>query len=90
LLKTHKLFNLAIRTREHEYWEMALQRQRYFIVENFAALRVVLGRTSVERTTEQLLDYIRAQLTRVARYYPNEKELQEFIRAQLRFLVLTA
>jgi hypothetical protein len=95
LLPVHRVFNLALSTDDHEYWEHAYQRHRFYILQQFRELRQTYGRMDLNPEPEEILDYVRSKL--ITRHQANpgrpwkirtEQKLNLFIRTHLKTLVL--
>jgi hypothetical protein len=52
----HSIFNLALQTREHEFWEHAYQRHRYYILYQFRHFRELFNKPNLNLDTEEVLD----------------------------------
>ena len=93
LLSTRRIFNIAAQTDDHEFWKTAIERHRYFILEEFRELRRIY-RPQFVIDSEQVLDYVRTKVSaetaasnlRLA----SQAELDGFISDQLRIMLLTA
>lgn len=94
LRPTYRVFNLALQTNNHEFWEHAYQRHRYFILQRFRYFRDLFNKRNLNLDAEEILDFVRASLVnryrQNKRLYKSEKALNNYIRSQLRFLVLYA
>jgi hypothetical protein len=94
LLPIHKVFKIALNTDDHEYWEHAYQRCRFFVLQQFRDLRSIADRPNLNPEPEELLDYVRNCLITVYANDPSElgsdRKLERVIRTQLKFLVAAA
>lgn len=90
----HRIFNLALQTRDHEFWEHANQRHRYYILHQFRYFRELFDKPNLNLDAEEVLDFVRTALSSRYKFnkqlYRNEKALNRYIRSQIRFLVLNA
>jgi hypothetical protein len=91
LLPLHKVFKFALRTDDHEYWEHAYQRCRFFVLQQFRDLRNIAGRPDLNPEPEELLDYVRNCLITIYANDPSElgsdRKLERVIRTQIQGLV---
>lgn len=95
LLPIHKVFKTALATDDHEYWEHAYQRHRFYILQQFRILRKDYERRDLNPDPEFILDYVRSELIKAHyaggdrwRVFRSEQKLNLFIRTQLKSLVL--
>ncbi len=90
----YRMFNLALQTRDHEFWEHVNQRHRYYILQQFRYFRELFNKPGLNLDSEEILDFVRTALSNRyrlnKRLYKNEKDLNRYIRNQIRFLVLNA
>jgi hypothetical protein len=91
LLKVHEVFNQAIATDEHEFWETASQWYGFTIRQTFKDLRHQAHKENIQASSEELFDYLRNQLH--ADYgqkrfkFKDEQQLKNYISQQLTVLV---
>lgn len=89
LRSTHRVFNLALRTDEHDTWEVALQRHRSYILFSFWLLCKDFGKNA-SIGPDEVLSFIRFRLhyRSIGRRkgYKNEGQLNGAIRSDLKLL----
>ena len=93
LLSTRKIFSIAALTDDHEFWKSAIERHRFFILEEFRELRRIYGPQLVI-DSEQVLDYVRTRVSNEAAAgdfnIASQAALDGFISDELRIMLLTA
>jgi|GEM_PF-2529017 len=93
LLPIHRVFNIALETEDYEFWQQALDRYRFFILQQFRELRRIFNPELVA-DPEEIMDFVRNGLTIVHKSnglgFRNIRDLNAFIHDELRDLVLNA
>jgi hypothetical protein len=95
LLPVYKVFKIALREDDYEYWEHAFQRYRFHILQEFRDLRHQYGKPHLTPDFEEVIDYVRNSLTKIydddRKRLASAAKLDRVIRTRLRILVaLTA
>lgn len=97
-LKTHQVFNLALKTDgtdNEEVWELAYHRVRYELINEFRQQCAIFGKPNVHATGEELFEFIRDRLridygTGQLREFSKSAEVIEAIRFHIRDLAINA
>jgi len=93
LLSTRRIFNIASHTDDHEFWKAAIERHRFFILEEFRELRRIY-RPQFVIDSEQVLDYVRTRVSAETAdgnlQIASQAELDGFISDELRIMLLKA
>lgn len=89
-LSTKTLFNMALASGDHEVWKQALDRHRFFILQQFRELKRRLN-PSIRLDSEEVIDFVRDGLVRAHREYglrlTSTVDMNTFIHNELHFLV---
>jgi hypothetical protein len=89
LLTNRKLLVIALRTDDYEFWKEALDRYRFYFLEEFRELRRIYN-SSLQMDTEEVMDYARTRLTREHQIGQLRRaNIREFVSDELRNLILT-
>lgn len=94
LLTNRKVLALALRTDDYEFWKEALDRYRFYFLEEYRELRRIYN-PALKMDTEEVLDYARTRLTREQQVdHPRlakmrDGKIREFVSDELRNLILT-
>ncbi len=88
LLTNRKLVKLALQTDDYEFWKQALDRYRFYVLQEFRELRRIYNQT-LQMDAEEVMDYVRSRLTLG---YDGGRlrlgKLDEFISDELRTMLL--
>lgn len=94
LLSISKVFRVALKEKDEEYWDYALQRHRFHILQKFRNLQIVFKKTDVPVETDEILDHVRDYLIKVydddQRKVTDDARLNRVISSALRKYVAAA